>query len=996
MRRASADIDDAGSFNRLVSSQSSAKGPESARLGGAVRTGNKLAQMQDETSTTLSAYFHEFSEADDLSGDSLLSYSRFLQFLAHAQLFTSTFDHPAATQLFLNSVQQDGRSGTQDDATAGDPTSDRPEALFINFQSFRGLIQALSRYLHGDASKANLRRQSTNTETDRGAGGVAALKRDNHAMMSLIKDMNLNRNTPFDPVFGGSVRGFLYVSEVLQAAYEYSQSIKKLWFHYATASDGSTVSDLSLDKLAKPRSKARGAVTCKSAYIFCRAVRLVPDVVVTGEFAELARGLLSEPPTPPEARYLDDRLMAGGIDGILWIKPSRAAPQNAEPRYDMPGFVELLLAIALWAPPRCLREAADVCVERVHHVFGEVLRLPKDTDYAGLEAFDVGAYLSSYGEATKDVAHYGEVGVTRVPKSADDVMDKLSDELPRLTPEQGPSLQGPPPGAKIQPQPLTVEEQAKQLRNLEKAKLPEKLLQKRKKEVQKLGKIQGPMRPGEVIWLAKRPEPKQMVVPPEHRRERRDEMFERVRQHMEEQRKEARRLFAPSTGWALQLTIIDEPLLAPACDECEQVTTTIETAIVSRRLRSYDIAIALLIKARRQWALTAAGRRPAPVPWKDVQPPVPAPSPWDAAAREAAARRGEEFVPWHPNIAGEAGLNLRKSVPSKDSAATRNPTMPPPAESPKSPKSPTAGFGEEAEDVFPSSADMSPSQEIERVEAWAEASPTQPSPSSEATQDEVDKTDWRYDPNLHFDFATGEVTTASGDGHWLLEHLPPEVNIFFYCELASLHSALREDTMAAQLLWLARKHADELPPGHPDAAFVWSGLGRIAFHVGNADVAARSLIRARKIREKTIGGDTIETATTYNNLACCLHALGRLVEANILLQLASEILTALAGDTHPRTQAVMRNLSKSKGSPQNIHCEVPNLFAYPLMEPKKWELKKTKKKAKKKGSKSRSRSGSRASSAGSRKSTTSKGSGKKKGGKGSKSPKRQSTMKKKG
>merc|ERR1712110_199434 len=93
-----------------------------------------------------------------------------------------------------------------------------------------------------------------------------------------------------------------------------------------------------------------------------------------------------------------------------------------------------------------------------------------------------------------------------------------------------------------------------------------------------------------------------------------------------------------------------------------------------------------------------------------------------------------------------------------------------------------------------------------------------------------------YDPRTDFDCALGE-------GDMGLQNLPPEVYLFFFCELASLHTALREDDLATQLFWRARAHTDALPAGHPDAAVVWCGLGRVAFHSGCHDLAARSLSR---------------------------------------------------------------------------------------------------------------------------------------------------------
>jgi len=131
---------------------------------------------------------------------------------------------------------------------------------------------------------------------------------------------------------------------------------------------------------------------------------------------------------------------------------------------------------------------------------------------------------------------------------------------------------------------------------------------------------------------------------------------------------------------------------------------------------------------------------------------------------------------------------------------------------------------------------------------------------------------------------------------------------------------------------------------------MWCGIGRVAFHTSSYSLAARCLARARRIREKTIGEDTVETATTYNNLACCLSSLDRPLEASALLELAAELMKVLLGHDHPRTQTALRNLEKLRVAHKHVHCEVPHLFSIPVQD--KWAMTKTKrkKKGKQKGS----------------------------------------------
>merc|ERR1711959_812817 len=180
-----------------------------------------------------------------------------------------------------------------------------------------------------------------------------------------------------------------------------------------------------------------------------------------------------------------------------------------------------------------------------------------------------------------------------------------------------------------------------------------------------------------------------------------------------------------------------------------------------------------------------------------------------------------------------------------------------------------------------------------------------------------------YEPEIDFARRFGLETTwkkASEDA------LPLEVNLFFYCEFASLHSALRQDELALRLLWRAKRYSDALPLAHPDTACVWSCIGRVAFHIGFYESAARAFLKVQQIRERTIGGNSVEAATAYHNVAVAFMELSRNREATAYLTLASALFDLLLGDSHPRTLTCRRNLAKARASKMNMRVEVPHLF----------------------------------------------------------------------
>ena len=101
----------------------------------------------------------------------------------------------------------------------------------------------------------------------------------------------------------------------------------------------------------------------------------------------------------------------------------------------------------------------------------------------------------------------------------------------------------------------------------------------------------------------------------------------------------------------------------------------------------------------------------------------------------------------------------------------------------------------------------------------------------------------------------------------------------------------------------------QLPYNHPDLAFPYCGLGSVFYHVDEPAWALRCFLRAREIREERLGGDTVDTATVYNNIGCCMYMLERFQESRAVHELANAIMEAELGQHHERTLTTARNLS---------------------------------------------------------------------------------------
>ena len=95
--------------------------------------------------------------------------------------------------------------------------------------------------------------------------------------------------------------------------------------------------------------------------------------------------------------------------------------------------------------------------------------------------------------------------------------------------------------------------------------------------------------------------------------------------------------------------------------------------------------------------------------------------------------------------------------------------------------------------------------------------------------------------------------------------------------LGSVYESCGKDDIALSSYMRAKKIP--LVYNHPDQAFPYCGLGSVLYHMDEPAWSLRCYLKAREIREERLGGDTVDTATVYNNLGCCMYMLERNQEA---------------------------------------------------------------------------------------------------------------------
>ena len=150
---------------------------------------------------------------------------------------------------------------------------------------------------------------------------------------------------------------------------------------------------------------------------------------------------------------------------------------------------------------------------------------------------------------------------------------------------------------------------------------------------------------------------------------------------------------------------------------------------------------------------------------------------------------------------------------------------------------------------------------------------------------------------------TFETARASWKEVLQSEKLRPEIELFFEMSLGSVYESAGKDDIAMSCYMRGKKI--QLVYNHPDYAFPYCGLGSVLYHMDEPAWSLRSYLKAREIREERLGGDTVDTATVYNNLGCCMYMLERNQEALAYFELAEAILECELGPDHERTLTVI-------------------------------------------------------------------------------------------
>ena len=185
------------------------------------------------------------------------------------------------------------------------------------------------------------------------------------------------------------------------------------------------------------------------------------------------------------------------------------------------------------------------------------------------------------------------------------------------------------------------------------------------------------------------------------------------------------------------------------------------------------------------------------------------------------------------------------------------------------------------------------------------------------------------------DKISGNYETAIKRLEKAQEFMPKDINkinwqteLFFNLSYGSLYESLNFDLMAMRYYLEACHIKEKFINANPDNALPFCFLGEFFLKIQEFEWSLRSFLKAKEIREETIGGDTIDTATIYNNLGVVSYCMESYIPANGYFKLAYELYKNLLGVNHPRTILIRGNITKLSNLNYNKDIQFKTLSLY--------------------------------------------------------------------
>ena len=160
--------------------------------------------------------------------------------------------------------------------------------------------------------------------------------------------------------------------------------------------------------------------------------------------------------------------------------------------------------------------------------------------------------------------------------------------------------------------------------------------------------------------------------------------------------------------------------------------------------------------------------------------------------------------------------------------------------------------------------------------------------------------------------------------------IPSEAKLYIIACKGNVYQSCGDDEQSMLQYMSGWNEATALGERDWEAIFI-NSIGLLAFYNLHYELAWKCFSLVTSFRGREYGPRSADTATSWNNTACCLLCMSRTSEARVLFEQARTVFVEALGDRHPRTLVSNKNCVKAKRSQTIVHTQ--NIKANIAMRP---------------------------------------------------------------
>lgn len=160
--------------------------------------------------------------------------------------------------------------------------------------------------------------------------------------------------------------------------------------------------------------------------------------------------------------------------------------------------------------------------------------------------------------------------------------------------------------------------------------------------------------------------------------------------------------------------------------------------------------------------------------------------------------------------------------------------------------------------------------------------------------------------------------------------LPSESKLYIIACKGNVYQSCGDDEQSMLQYMLGWNEAAALGEKDWTAIFI-NSIGLLSYYNLRYELAWKCFSLVTSFRGREYGPKSADTATSWNNTACCLLCMSRTSEARVLFEQARSVFVETLGDRHPRTLVSNKNCVKARRSQTIVQTQ--NMKANIAMRP---------------------------------------------------------------